>query len=228
MFRIIESQQFLQKKDVIIGSVIAMIMASVFIYVGGTALLATFIPALIVAWLVFVSMYLKSMPLPKGTTFVPLFMMAISWQFLHFTEEFSNHFSDLFPVLYGAPAFTHVKFISINMISYFLFTIATVLVFTKGLRFLFVPVLFFVMGGALGNAIWHTWWVIWFKGYFPGFYTAQIYWIISFILISAIVKSNKATVGIMVLLMLLLVPSLTYLASPDGIIAVKQQIINHW
>lgn len=226
MLTIINSEQTLNKSDVLIGSIITLIMGSVFIYIGGTALLATFIPALFVAWLVFIGMYLKSVPLPKGTVFIPLFMIGIAWQFLHFTEEFSNHFSDLFPVLYGLPAFTHVKFISINMVSYFLFTIATILVFTKGLKFLMIPVLFFVMGGALGNAIWHSWWVIWLNGYFPGFYTAQVYWVISFILIYAIVKSKKITIAIILLLATLLIPSLTYLSSVQGVSVVKQQMQN--
>ena len=226
MFKIIDSEQNLTKKDVLIGSAIAIFMGSVFIYIGGTALLATFIPALLVAWLVFIGLYFKSVSLPKGTVFVPLFMVGIAWQFLHFTEEFSNHFSDLFPVLYGAPAFSHEKFIAINMISYFLFTLATVLVFAKGLRFLMIPVLFFVIGGALGNAIWHSWWVIWLNGYFPGFYTAQVYWVISFVLITALVKSKRAALAIILLLATLLVPSLTYLSSPHGVNVVKQQIVN--
>lgn len=226
MLEVLDSQQTLTKPDVVIGSFIAVIMGTTFVLVGGTPLLATFVPALVVVWFVFFGMFIKQQPLPKGSVFIPLFMIGISWQFLHFDEEFVTGFSDLFPVLYGVPAYSHQKFISINMISYFLFTIACMLVFTKGLRFLLVPVLFFVIGGALGNAIWHTWWVVWLGGYFPGFVSAQIYWIIGFVLISMIVGSRKAPILIIILFIALLIPSLTYLSSASGVAEVQKNMID--
>lgn len=224
MLETINRQQTLSSSDFAIGTVIAGIMAIIFVLVGGTPLVATFIPSLFVAWLTFLVMYWKRRPLPRGTVFLPLFMLGLAWQFLHFNEEFATGFAKLFPMLYGSAAFSHAKFITINMVSYFLFSIACVLVFAKGLRFLMVPVLFFILAGAVGNAIWHTWWVIWLKGYFPGFVTAQLYWIIGFVLLAAAFGSRRGALALMLLLAVLLVPALTYLSSPAQATAVQQQM----
>ena len=220
----IDHQQTLDTRDLAVGSAIAVIMAATFIVIGGTPLIATFIPSLVVAWVTFLIMYLKRRPLPRGNVFVPLFLLALAWQFLHFNEEFATGFARLFPTLYGTAPFSDVKFLTINMVSYFLFAVTCVLVFTKGLRFLVVPVLFFVFAGALGNAVWHTWWVIWLGGYFPGFVTAQLYWFIGFVLLSVVFGSRRGALALILLLALLLVPALTYLSSPAGVVAVHQHL----
>lgn len=217
MLEVINKPQLLEGRDVVMGTVIALIMATVFVVVGGKPLIATFIPSLCVGWITFLFMYVKKRPLPRGTVFIPLFMLGIAWQFLHFDEEFLNGFATYFTTLYGVAPYSYGKFVSINMVSYALFTLACLLVFTRQLRFLLIPVLFFIFGGALGNAIWHTWWVFWLKGYFPGFYTAQLYWLIGFVLLSNMVGSKKVALAFIVLLAAILVPALTFLSTPQTV-----------
>ena len=221
---ILNKEQFLTKRDLVVGSLIAVVMATVFVQIGSTALEATFLPSLFAGWAIFAWMYFRKKALPGGAVFIPLYLVGIAWQFIHFNEEFSTGFARMFPILYGLPPFSNDRFVSINMISYFLFTVSALLVFVKQLRFLMVPVLFFIMAGALGNAVWHSWWVIWLQGYFPGFVSALVYWVIGFILLNSLIKDRKMTFGIIVLLIAILVPSLTLLASPDGIMSIRHSM----
>jgi hypothetical protein len=168
----------LSKRDLVIGTVIALAMASVFVTLSsGRSLLVTFVPGVAFAWAVFVWLYVRQIPLPRADAFVPLFFAALGIQFVHFAEEFLTDFRTFFPTLYGGAAYGDELFVVFNMASYAMFTFACLLVFYGGLRFFLVPVLFFVVYGAIGNAISHTWWVIDAEAYRPGFFTAQAYWI---------------------------------------------------
>lgn len=171
--------EILSKKDLIIGTVIALVMGTIFAFLSsGMSLIVTFIPGLIFTWLTFVWLYAKKIELPDGSEFLPIFFALLAVQFLHFAEEFITGFRINFPVLYGGTEYSEGLFVVFNMLSYFIFTVACIFVFTKGIRFLLIPVLFFIIYGAIGNAVSHTWWSIYLQSYFPGFFTAQIYWIL--------------------------------------------------
>jgi hypothetical protein len=79
------------------------------------------------------------------------------------------------------------------MLSYLVFIIAPVLVYFKSLRFLLMPMLFYIVYGALGNAVTHTWWCVYLGKYFPGFYTGSLYWIFSPILLGMLLQSKRKT-----------------------------------
>lgn len=95
------------------------------------------------------------------------------------------------------------------MTSYFVFVVACLLVFTKNLRFFLMPVLFFIVYGAVGSAISHSWWVIWQKAYFPGFYTAQAYWVLGPLALSALIGSRRSTLIAVALFGAILIPIMT-------------------
>jgi len=84
-------------------------------------------------------------------------------------------------------------FVGFNMIAYALFTFAAVAVFVKGVSALLMPVIFFVVYGAMGNAISHAFWCINQGGYFPGFWTSLIYWILGPVLIYQWLRNVKQT-----------------------------------
>jgi len=182
----------LSRQDLGIGTVIALGMAGVFVWAGGQALLSTFVPGLLVTWAIFLWMHLGQVALPEGRALYPLYFGVLAWQFLHFSEEFMTGFRERFPAFFGAAPFSTELFVGINMVSYFTFTIAFIAVFAGGRRFLLVPVLFFIVYGAIGNAISHTYWVILEGGYFPGFFTAQLYWVIGVLLLARLVSSWRA------------------------------------
>jgi hypothetical protein len=71
-------------------------------------------------------------------------------------------------------------------------------VFYRGAGFLLVPVLFYIVYGAIGNAITHTWWVVHAQAYFPGFFTAQLYWVAGPWLLSELL-GNRLHTGVVIL-----------------------------
>ncbi len=196
-----QEKKYLLTTDYIIGTIIAVILICLWIYLSsGLSLIATFIPGMAFAWILYSILYFKKIEIPDIMKFLPLYLLTLGVQFIHFTEEFIMNFKELFPALYGGSPYTNNLFVSFNMVSYFIFIVSPLLVYYKKLRFMLLPMLFFIVYGALGNAISHTWWSIYLKGYFPGFFTALIYWILAPILINLFLKSPKNTgifIGIM-------------------------------
>jgi hypothetical protein len=130
----------------------------------------------------------------------------LAWQCLHFTEEFLANFAVLFPKIYNGQPYSDDTFLSFNMLSYFVFIMAPIMVYFKGIKFLFLPTLFFIVYGAMGNAIAHLWWTLVEGHYFPGFFTALGYWFLGPILLKMVLKSSmKAAIYITAFSTLLLV-----------------------
>ena len=205
----------LGKKDFIIGTVIALVMGTTFTLLSsGKSLLVTFVPGIVITWLTFAWLYKKQINLPDGPAFFPLFFATLAWQFIHFAEEFTTGFRSQFPLLYGGTPYSDNLFVTFNMLSYFIFTLACILVFTRGLRFLLVPILFYIIYGAIGNAISHTWWSVYLKSYFPGFVSAQLYWILGPLVLYKLLGERRAVLAIVILFALVLIPLLTIFALP--------------
>lgn len=209
------SGETLGKKDFIIGTVIALVMGTTFTLLSsGKSLLVTFVPGIVITWLTFAWLYKKQIKLPDGPAFFPLFFATLAWQFIHFAEEFTTGFRSQFPLLYGGTPYSDNLFVTFNMLSYFIFTLACILVFTRGLRFLLVPILFYIIYGAIGNAISHTWWSVYLKSYFPGFVSAQLYWILGPLVLYKLLGERRAVLAIVILFALVLIPLLTIFALP--------------
>lgn len=205
----------LGKKDFIIGTVIALVMGTTFTLLSsGKSLLVTFVPGIVITWLTFAWLYKKQIKLPDGPAFFPLFFATLAWQFIHFAEEFTTGFRSQFPLLYGGTPYSDNLFVTFNMLSYFIFTLACILVFTRGLLFLLVPILFYIIYGAIGNAISHTWWSVYLKSYFPGFVSAQLYWILGPLVLYKLLGERRAVLAIVILFALVLIPLLTIFALP--------------
>ena len=138
-------------------------------------------------------------------------------QFIHFAEEYVTGFSSKYPLLYGGVPYSEDLFVSFNMIPYSIFALACILAFTKNVRFLLIPPLFFIIYGAIGNAIAHTWWSIYLQSYFPGLVTAQIFWIAGPFVLYKLVGRRQIVFTIIILFALVLIPLLTIFASPEAI-----------
>ncbi|MFT4061620.1 MAG: hypothetical protein QM642_04600 [Edaphocola sp.] len=206
------SSKRLTKKDFVIGSFISLVLLSVWTYgSSGMSLIATFVPGIIFAWALFAILYFKQIELPDYNVFLPLYFLTLGWQFIHFTEEFMTNFKEIFPTAYGGQPYSNNRFVAFNMFSYFVFIVSPVLVYFKGLKFLLVPVLFFIVYGAMGNAIAHTWWSIYFKQYFPGLYTAFPYWLLGPILLTIFMKSKEMAGVYIIAFAAVLIISLTTL-----------------
>lgn len=206
--------EVLSKTDFIMGTMIALVMATAFTLLSsGLSLIVSFVPGIAVTWLTYVWLYIDKRQLPSGTAFLPVFFVALAVQFIHFAEEFTTGFRTSFPLLYGGTPYSADLFVTFNMVSYFIFTLACILVFTKGFRFLLVPAMFFIIYGAIGNAIAHTWWSLYLRAYFPGLVTAQIYWLVGPFLLYKLVGRPKVALLITALFAFVLIPLLTIFAS---------------
>ena len=209
MLKFTDEKLVLSRRDLVIGTVIALIMGSVFIKTGGLPLMVTFVPGLFVSVGAISYMFIKKVEFPKASVFVPLFFATLAWQFIHFNEEFITGFYMKFPALYGTMPYSLEKFVTVNMISYFVFSLSCILIYTKGLRFLVLPMRFFIIYGAIGNAITHAWWVIWLKGYFPGFFTSLVYWVLGPLMLGTLVGSKKIAWLIVAITSVILIPLVT-------------------
>jgi len=196
--------------DFAIGSVIALLMIAGFSRASsGRSLLVTFVPGVAVSWLVLSWMYLRHATLPSSQTFVPWFFSALTVQFLHFAEEFVTDFRSFFPRLYGGDPYSERTFVVFNMVSYALFSSCCLLVFYLDARYLLVPVLFFVVYGAIGNAISHTLWSLTARAYRPGLVTAQSYWVVGPVALYKLIDDVGATVVTSVIVVLALAVTVT-------------------
>ncbi|SFK82777.1 HXXEE domain-containing protein [Shimia haliotis] len=184
----------LTRTDLIVALALTMIMAVAFTLIGGRPLVVTFVVGLVGVAALLLWMFQAQAELPEPVSFYPVFFGTLAWQFIHFTEEFRTGFQELFPVLYGAEPFSADLFVSVNMVSYFGFSISCILVLSRNIRFLVAPMLFFIVYGAIGNAIAHTWWVILMGEYFPGFVTGLVYWILGPFALSRLIGSAKVAI----------------------------------
>ncbi len=185
----------LSRGDLVVASALVVLMAVAFTIAGGKPLVVTFVVGLVGVAVLLVAIYRGRNELPLPLSYYPIFFGALAWQFIHFAEEFRTGFGEVFPPLYGGEPFSAELFVTINMVSYFVFAVSCVLVLSRNIRFLVAPMLFYVVYGAIGNAIAHTWWVIWLGEYFPGFFSAQLYWILGPLALSPLIGSlSKALV----------------------------------
>ena len=198
------------KRDFVIGSIITMVMATLFSLIGGLPLIVTFVPGLFFSWITFLYLFKNKIEIPGLEKFLPVFVLLLAWQFIHFNEEFITGFYKQFPELYGTKAYSKEKFVSINMISYALFVLASVLVLKYKRNFLLIPVLFFIIYGAIGNAIAHSWWSFSLQRYFPGLYTAQFYWLLGPWVLLKLIGSKRIVSTIILLFGVILIFLITY------------------
>lgn len=169
----------------------------------------TFVPGLGFAWIAFYFIYSRKIKLPEISAFMPFFFLVLSWQFLHFNEEFLTDFKTKFPLLYDSNPYSAEKFVGVNMVSYFVFAVSCVIFQKTNLKFLLIPVLFYITYGAIGNAIAHTWWSIILKEYFPGLVTAQLYWVFGPWILHKLVPDKKFIGWYVLLFAIVLIALLT-------------------
>lgn len=167
----------LRRRDVVVGTLVMLALQGLFFALSsGSSLLVTFVPGALFAWVAFVLLYRARHQLASSSRFLPVYVVTLSIQLLHFAEEYATGFPAAFATLYGGDPYDTTLFVAFNMAAYAVFGVAAVAM-ERGAGALLVPVLFFLMYGAVGNAIAHTWWSVMLGQYFPGLITAQLYWV---------------------------------------------------
>lgn len=101
---------------------------------------------------------------------LPVYLIAIAVQCLHFTEEYVTGFQHRFPALFGAD-WSDAQFVSFNLLWLAAFILAGLGVY-RGVRLGYLVVLFFGLIGGVGNGISHIVLSAASWRYFPGLITA--------------------------------------------------------
>jgi hypothetical protein len=176
-------------RDVFIPILIAIGMTSAFTYFSsGLSLIVTFVPGVILALIFyFLTIFNKQ---PEPDKILPLYLLALGIQFIHFAEEYITGFNYKFPALFDSPEYPLNTFVAFNMLAYFMFILGAIMIYRKIKPPMIIP-LFFVLYGIVGNAIAHVVFCIVAGGYFPGIYTASIYWIIGPIIMKRIWNETR-------------------------------------
>lgn len=160
--------------NLIAPALIALISIVIFFIVHPAQRLS-FVPVMILAFVCYLrTSYLE---MPQVGRVLPLYLLALAMQFLHFTEEYLTGFHQrITEIMAGMPPFNLNVFVAFNMIAYALFLLAGVGM-SKGMKFPMIIVWFFAIA-FLGNSIWHLLLTLRVGGYFPGLYTSFAGWIL--------------------------------------------------
>ncbi|REE84461.1 Protein of unknown function with HXXEE motif-containing protein [Lutibacter oceani] len=176
-------------KHILIPLVIASIAIVIFWIVSLTLnSVIVFIPGVIVSYLLYLNTFYKKTPNPERI--LPLYLLALGIQFIHFTEEYLTDFTIEVPKLLGREEYPLDYWLVFNMVAYFVFIIGGIILFKKIKELMIIP-LFFILVGVLLNSIGHILISLYVGGYFSGLYTALIYIVIGPILIKRVLDETK-------------------------------------
>jgi hypothetical protein len=161
-------------RDLIVPVLIAIVAIVIFFLVH-PAQKFSFAPAMVLAFVCYLRTSYRVMP--EAGRILPIYLIALAIQLLHFTEEYIYGFQfRVTEIMAGMPPFNVNVFVAFNMVAYCLFLLAGLGMY-KGMKFPMIIVWFFAIC-VLGNAIWHLLLTLKVGGYFPGLYTSFPGWIL--------------------------------------------------
>lgn len=158
------------------------------VFSSGWSLRVTFVPGVVLAYVLFLLTVTRKAPAPERL--LPLYLLAVAIQMLHFAEEYITGFYTKFPELFGGWAYSSDTFVVFNMGAYFAFIVGAILIHRKIRAPMVIP-LFFITYGVIGNAVMHAVFAIWVDGYFPGLYTSLLYWVLAPLLLRELWRSTR-------------------------------------
>ncbi len=165
--------------NVIVPALIALISIVIFFLIH-PAQRFSFVPVMVVAFICYLLTSYREMP--KVERVLPIYLVMLAIQFLHFAEEYIYGFHHrVTEIMAGMPPCNVNVFVAFNMIAYCLFLLAGLGMY-KGLKFPMIIVWFFAIA-FLGNAMWHLLLTLRVGGYFPGLYSSFAGWILGPILL---------------------------------------------
>jgi hypothetical protein len=138
----------------------------------GNTLKYTFVPSMAVSWALYMRFLRKRMPDPEKL--VPLYLLSLAWQFVHFVEENSTGFRYRWPLeIFGTRPYGSKQYVAINALSYAVFLAGGVALLRQIPAFS-LPAVFFAVMGVMYNGVQHPIYSIKVKGYFPGLWTGLV------------------------------------------------------
>lgn len=115
--------------------------------------------------------------MPATNKILPLYLLALSVQMLHFAEEYVTGFVVALPALFGQEPYPEDYWLIFNMAAYSFFILGAIVLFRQITELAIIP-LFFIIVGVILNGLAHIGITLYTMAYFPGMYTALIYLII--------------------------------------------------
>ena len=115
---------------------------------------------------------------------LPVYLLAIAVQCLHFTEEYVTGFQHQFPELFGIH-WSDARFVTFNMLWLAAFVLAGLGVYRR-VPLAYLVVLFLALIGGVGNGVSHLILSAMSRGYFPGLITAPFCLLMGIILLRRI------------------------------------------
>jgi hypothetical protein len=147
---------------------------------AATALLDT---ALVAAFLLWSGAFRLNDP----ARVLPVYLLGLVVQCLHFAEEFATGFQRDFPHLLGYE-WSDARFVTFNMVWLALFLLAALGVHRR-VSLAYLAVTFFALGGGIGNGAGHLLLCLRRGGYFPGAVTAPLCLLLGILLIHRLFTS---------------------------------------
>jgi hypothetical protein len=177
--------------NLVVPGLIAIVAIVIFFLVH-PAQKFSFVPAMVLALVCYLRTSYREMP--DAARVLPVYLIALAIQFLHFTEEYIYGFQfRVTEIMAGMPPFNVNVFVAFNMIAYSLFLLAGLGMY-KGIKFPMIIVWFFAIC-VLGNSIWHLLLTLRVGGYFPGLYTSFPGWILGPILLKRLGERGNVAHG---------------------------------
>ncbi len=154
-------------RDRIVGAVFVLVVVAAQVRWMGraTSLLSV---GLVIAYLLWVGTRWKNDP----AAVLPMHLLAIAVQCLHFTEEFVTGFQRQFPKLIGYE-WSDARFVTFNMAWLAVFVLAGLGVYRR-VQLAYLVVLFLALAGGVGNGAGHLLLSATQGRYFPGAATAPL------------------------------------------------------
>ncbi|MGB5692081.1 MAG: HXXEE domain-containing protein [Flavobacteriaceae bacterium] len=160
-------------RTISIPIIISLLAIGIFGWVGYIiSAVWLFIPATLIAFLIYLRKAYKKMPPPERI--LPLYLLALSIQMLHFTEEYLTSLVTELPALFGQEPYPEDYWLVFNMSAYAFFLLGGIVLYKRIKELAIIP-LFFILVGVAFNAAAHIGLALYTNSYFPGLYTAMFY-----------------------------------------------------
>ena len=167
----------LTSRDRVVGALsVLVVLAAQARWMGGTSTVISV--GMVIAYLLWVATRWNNDP----AAVLPLYLLAIAVQCMHFAEEFVTGFQRRFPRLIGYE-WSDARFLIFNLVWLAVFVLAALGVYRR-VPLAYLVVLFFALAGGVANGTGHLLLCASQRGYFPGAVTAPLCLLLGILLIT--------------------------------------------
>jgi hypothetical protein len=175
-------------RDRLVGAAfVLMVLAAQTRWMGPAIILLS--GGLVIAYGVWVTARWRNDPIRV----LPIYLLAIAVQCLHFTEEFVTGFQHQFPELFGGD-WSDARFVTFNMLWMAAFLLAGLGVYRR-VRSAYLIVLFLALIGGVGNGASHLVLSAIHRRYFPGLITAPFCLLLGILLLKRLFGGSSGATG---------------------------------